>query len=85
VEMHADDCACRRHEARVLATALARVGSTAVPRGALGVTGKGALAARVRRLLDPTPTPAWIPAAAYLAAATLVLLPTVLLISPLVS
>lgn len=84
VEMHADDRACRRHEPRVLAAALARVGSTAVPTGALGAT-RSTVAARVGRLLDPAPAPAWIPAAAYLTAAVLVLLPTALLAAPVVT
>jgi Peptidase family M48 len=79
VEMHADDCACERHEPQVLAAALARVGGTQVPAGALGVPGSSAVVARVRRLLDPAPPPAWLPAAAYLIAAALLLIPTMLL------
>jgi Zn-dependent protease with chaperone function len=79
VEMHADDCACQRHEPEVLAAALARVGGSQVPAGALGVPGTSAVVARVHRLLEPERPPAWLPAAAYLLAAALLLIPTMLL------
>lgn len=90
VEMLADDCACRRHEPRVLATALVRVASATTPTPALALSTpastEGTTLARVRRLLDPpNPLPAWIPPAAYLLAAALLLVPTVLLTLPLVA
>jgi len=93
VEMLADDCACRHHERRVLATALVRVATATGPSVAplaLPATGptpassEGATLARVHRLLDPpNPLPAWVPPAAYLLAAALLLVPTVLLALPL--
>ena len=77
VEMLADDCACRRHQRRVLATALVRVATSpisAAPAGALSAT-QAPLVARVRRLVDPpAPVPAWLPLVAYLAALTLIAL-----------
>jgi hypothetical protein len=89
VEMLADDCACRHHERRVLATALVRVATAAAPlpvpaTGPTPAATEGATLARVRRLLDPpSPLPAWVPPAAYLLAAALLLVPTVLLALPL--
>ena len=81
VEMHADDRACREHEPRLLAAALLRVGAAAAPAGALAAAGHPVLA-RVQRLLNPRPAPAWLQAAAYLAAASLLALPTLLLAAP---
>jgi len=88
VEMLADDCACRRHGRRVLATALVRVATATTPTAALAASAttptEGATLARVRRLLDPPhPVPAWVPPAAYLLAAALLLVPTLLLALPL--
>jgi Zn-dependent protease with chaperone function len=81
VEMLADDRACRRHQRRVLATALVRVATAAPapPAGALSAT-QAPLVTRVRRLLDPpAPAPAWVPLAAYLTALALLAVPTALL------
>jgi Zn-dependent protease with chaperone function len=84
VEMLADDRACRRHQRRVLATALVQVATatSVVPLGALSAT-QAPLITRVRRLLDPpAPVPAWLPLAAYLTALALVAIPTALLAGP---
>ncbi len=79
VEMLADDRACTRCDRAALATALARVGGGTAPVGALAA-GAGPTLERVRRLLDPPrPAPA-IRAAAYAAAAGLVVLPTLALV-----
>jgi len=81
VEMLADDRACRRHQRRVLASALVRVATATptLPAGALSAT-QAPLVTRVRRLLDPpAPPPAWLPLAAYLTALALLAVPTVLL------
>jgi Zn-dependent protease with chaperone function len=86
VEMLADDCACRRHQRRVLASALVQVATAtpAVPAGALGAT-QAPLVTRVRRLLDPpAPAPAWLPLAAYLTALALLAIPTTLLAVPVI-
>jgi Zn-dependent protease with chaperone function len=87
VEMLADDCACRRHEPRVLASALVRVATATAPALPLALSApastQGATLARVRRLLDPpNRLPAWVPPAAYLLAAALLLVPTILLTLP---
>jgi Zn-dependent protease with chaperone function len=87
VEMLADDRACRRHQRRVLASALVRVAiaTPAVPAGALGAA-QAPLVTRVRRLLDPpAPPPAWLPAVAYLTALALIAVPTVLLAVPVIT
>ena len=84
VEMLADDCACRRHQRRVLASALVQVATatSAVPAGALGAA-QAPLVTRVRRLVDPpAPAPAWLPLAAYLTALALLAIPTALLAFP---
>lgn len=52
VEVLADDRAARRHDARLLASALGKLGSTSAPRGGMGVTGPEAVV-RVERLLSP--------------------------------
>jgi Zn-dependent protease with chaperone function len=86
VEMLADDCACRCHQRRVLASALVQVATAApaVPAGALSAT-QAPLVTRVRRLLDPpAPAPAWLPLAAYFTALMLVAIPTVLLAVPVI-
>jgi Zn-dependent protease with chaperone function len=88
VEMLADDSACRRHQRRVLATALVEVATSttpAVPAGALSAA-QGPLVARVRRLVDPpAPVPPWLPVVAYLTALILIALPTLLLAAPVVT
>jgi Zn-dependent protease with chaperone function len=88
IEMLADDCACRRHQRRVLASALVEVAASTAsvaPAGALSAT-QGPLLARVRRLVDPpAPLPAWLPLAAYFTAFALIALPTLLLAVPLVA
>lgn len=83
VEMVADDRARTVTDPAALATAIVRVGSAGAPSGALAAASTAVLA-RVTRLLDPPPPPPrWLPAAAYLGAAVLVVLPTVLLLGPL--
>ncbi len=87
VEMLADDRACRRHQRRVLASALVQVATAtpAVPAGALGAA-QAPLVTRVRRLLDPpAPPPAWLPIAAYLTALALLAIPTALLAVPVIA
>ncbi|MBI3688372.1 MAG: M56 family metallopeptidase [Actinobacteria bacterium] len=81
IEMVADDRARAAVGAGVLASAIARVGTATAPRGALAVSGSPVLD-RVARLLDPRPVPRWVPAAAYLGAATLVGFPVLLLLVP---
>jgi Zn-dependent protease with chaperone function len=80
VEMLADDAASRRTSPAVVASALARLGASRLPAGALGAAAEGsALAARVRRMLEPPP--ALSPAVGLLielAALALVAVPTVL-------
>ncbi len=77
VEMLADDRACRRHQRRVLATALVQVATSptsVVPAGALSAA-QAPLVARVRRLVDPpAPVPPWLPLVAYLTALVLIAL-----------
>jgi Zn-dependent protease with chaperone function len=89
VEMLADDRALRHRPARELATALLRVGasgSTAAPSGALAAVPApdGETAARVARLLAPTPRLP-VPALALVCAASAVLAaaPVALLFLPL--
>lgn len=86
VEMLADDRACRRHQRRVLASALVQVATStpAVPAGALSAA-QAPLVTRVRRLVDPpAPAPAWLPLAAYLTALALLAIPTALLALPVI-
>jgi hypothetical protein len=89
VEMLADDRALRQRPARELATALLRVGASAAgqaPSGALAAVPApdGETAARVARLLVPTPR---LPAPALVlicsAAAALAAAPVALLLLPL--
>lgn len=91
VEMRADDRALtslagpdpRRTLARAIVVAAA-AGGGGVPDGALAMGGT-AVAARVRRLVDPpAPLPAAARAAALLAAGLLLLVPTALLLAPAV-
>ena len=80
VEMHADDVAARTAGRRTLARALARTGSAEVPHGSLAVQA-GPTTTRVTRLLqDPRPLPTWGRAMVLASAASLLLLPTVLLL-----
>jgi len=95
VEVLADDRATRRHDRRVLARALCKVGAGQAPAGGLGIAGSGgpgsggpavsgsAVLVRADRLLDP-PAPLPIPAlAAVLVAVVLVLaLPVLGLLLP---
>jgi Zn-dependent protease with chaperone function len=90
VEMHADDRARRHQPARELATALLRVGaagSTRVPSGALAAADPaldGEVAARVIRLLHPTPGLGNAALALVIsAAAAIVAIPAVVLFLPL--
>ena len=87
VEMLADDCALRHRPARELATALLRVGVSAgqTPSGALAAVPApdGETAARVARLLAPSPRlPALTSALICSAAGVLVAVPIVLLFLP---
>jgi Zn-dependent protease with chaperone function len=81
VEMVADDRACVGRERRVLAAALARVGSAAAPAGGVAST-EHALLPRVRRLLDPPRRSRPARGAAYLGALAVLVLPTVALVVP---
>ncbi len=81
VEMVADDRACVGRERRVLAAALARVGSAAAPVGGVAST-EHALLPRVRRLLDPPRRSGSARGAAYLGAAAVLALPTLVLVIP---
>ena len=90
VEMRADDVALeslagrvpRRTLAQAIVAAAGGAGGAGVPDGALAVTGS-ATGARVVRLLEPpSPLPVVARWAALLAAALLLLLPTVLLLAP---
>lgn len=54
VELLADDRAARRHDGRVLARALCKVGAGQAPAGGLGIGGSGVLV-RAERLLSPPP------------------------------
>lgn len=83
VEVLADDRASRRHDGRVLARALCKVGAGQAPRGALGASGSGVLL-RADRLLDPPPPLPPAGLAAVLAGVALVLaLPVAGLLLPL--
>lgn len=85
VEMRADDRARRQHASRPLAHALVRVGTSApsAPCGALGAADHEVVA-RVRRLVEPQPElPLLARACVYAGAATLAVLPAVLLVLPL--
>lgn len=79
------DRATSRAEPRVLAAALAKVALDGIPdRPVPGAEGTpvagGAVAARVRRLLEPRPLPVPAVAAVYLVAGLLVALPTIVLL-----
>jgi len=83
VEVLADDRAARRHDGRVLARALWKVGAGQAPRGALGAGGSGVLV-RSDRLLDPPPPlPAAGLAAVLAGVAGVLALPVVGLLLPL--
>lgn len=82
VEMVADDRARQVADPATLAGAIARLGATLAPRGGFALS-DSCVVVRVSRLLDTEPpVPAWIPAAAYLAALTLLCLPPLLLLAP---
>jgi Zn-dependent protease with chaperone function len=90
VEMHADDRALQQRPARELATALLRVGAAgggSVPSGALAVAARAEeceVAARVIRLLRPTPGLSnAVVALVISASAAIVTIPAVLLVLPL--
>ncbi|HEU0102943.1 MAG TPA: M56 family metallopeptidase [Mycobacteriales bacterium] len=72
VEMLADDRAVRRHDGRVLARALCKVGTAQAPAGGLGSGGSGVLL-RADRLLDPPPPLTRLGLAAVLLGVLLVL------------
>jgi Zn-dependent protease with chaperone function len=79
VEMLADDRACAVCDRAALATAVARVGSSGAPVGALAATG-GATVERIHRLMDPPAPSVLIRLAAYVTAAALLGLPTLALV-----
>jgi Zn-dependent protease with chaperone function len=90
VEMHADDRALQQRPARELATALLRVGAAGggnVPSGALAAvsrTEECEVAARVIRLLRPTPgLSATLVALVISAAAAIATVPAALIVLPL--
>jgi hypothetical protein len=90
VEMHADDRARQHRPARELATALLRVGAAGagtVPSGALAAatrTEECEVAARVIRLLRPTPgLSSAVVALVISVAAAIVVIPAALLVLPL--
>jgi Zn-dependent protease with chaperone function len=82
VEMVADDRACADCDRTVLACALARFGAVShAPDGALAATGTGTVLARVDRLLDPPRRSARLRSLLIAAAATLLVLPTLALLT----
>jgi Zn-dependent protease with chaperone function len=90
VEMHADDRALRQRPARELATALLRVGAAGgvgAPSGALAAVGppvSGEVAARVIRLLRPSPGLSTAAVALILSTAAVIpAVPATLLVLPL--
>jgi len=90
VEMHADDRALQQRPARELATALLRVGAAGgggIPSGALAAASRAEeceVAARVIRLLRPTPGLSTAVVALVLStAAAIVTIPAALLVLPL--
>ena len=85
VEMLADDRALRRHPPQALARALYKVGAAPAPVGGLAAAGSTALL-RARRLLEPEPRlPLAARAAVVAATLTVLALPAVGLLLPLVS
>ena len=83
VEMLADDRAVRSHPPQVLARALWKVGSAAVPSGGLGAAGQGVVV-RAQRLVCPPPRLGPLALAAVTAATGLLLaLPALGLLLPL--
>ncbi len=84
VEMLADDRAARTHPRAVLARALTKVGSAALPGGGLGVTTAGDdILQRASRIVTPPPPLGALPrAGVLLAAAAVLLLPLVGLALP---
>jgi beta-lactamase regulating signal transducer with metallopeptidase domain len=82
VEMVADDRACADCDRTVLACALARFGvASHAPDGALAAAGTGTVLARVDRLLDPPRRSARLRYLLLAAAATLLVLPTLALLT----
>ncbi len=81
VEMVADDRACVGRDRAVLAAALARVGVSTAPAGALAST-EHALLPRVRRLLDPPMRSAGLRLLAYAGAAAVLGLPSAVVFLP---
>jgi bla regulator protein blaR1 len=80
VEMLADDAASQRTGPDAVAAALARLGASRLPEGALGAGGS-TLAVRVRRLLEPAPALRRDAVLlVYVLAVALVVLPTVALL-----
>jgi Zn-dependent protease with chaperone function len=83
VEMLADDRAARLHPPEVLARALYKVGTAAVPSGGLGATTDGVLL-RAQRLVCPPPALTWAELAAVATGTAVVLaLPALGLLLPL--
>jgi Zn-dependent protease with chaperone function len=85
VEMLADDRAARAHPREVLARALYKVGSSAVPTGGLGAAG-GSVLLRAQRLLEPaSPLPLRTRLAVLAATAGVLALAPLGLLLPLVA
>ena len=82
VEVLADDRAARRHDGRVLARALCKVGERQAPAGGLGATGTGVLVRAARLLAPPPPLAARQVLAVLLAVAGVLSLPVVGLLLP---
>ena len=82
VEMHADDVAARRHERRVIATALVRLAEFPTPAATLAAGGSTALA-RVRRMAGPS-QPLGLAGAAFAALTALLLVgaPAAIAVAP---
>ena len=84
VEVLADDQAVRRHDRRVLARALCKVGGAGAPAGGLGAGGTSGVLQRAARLLEPpAPLPALRTGLVLATAAAVALLPAVGLLLPL--
>ncbi|WP_020577721.1 M56 family metallopeptidase [Actinopolymorpha alba] len=81
IEMLADDAARRRVGAPPVARALVTLAATSAPTGGLAAGGHGTLA-RVRRMAEPAGSHRLLAAATYLAAAALVVVPTVTIAIP---
>jgi Zn-dependent protease with chaperone function len=82
VELLADDDARRRNGPVPLARALVALAGSPAPAAGLAAA-KSATVLRVQRLADPEPPDRWLSAATYVAAAALLVLPTVTVAAPI--